>query len=441
MGDSPTSPPSSFSSRWISIARSCSSRGTRTDHPQSRKWRLIAPAMRRHGVGGERRAAVGVVAVDGLHQREGGDLLEVLERLAAAGEAAGQAAREREVARARSPRGHAGRPSPGTPASSSLDRCAAWRRISLSERRTVTIRRPRASAATSRASVRTARPVQRQPGVKRRVPLNRAFSAFGQRRYCGRSRGPGRWRCGWRARAPGRPACAGLKTRLRWSGILTLVTPRGTDWSLALLVAAGVASGLATWFAGSPGAAWVYGAHAVAGLSLAVCSWSSCGGCCRALAPASVAALSLVVLVLGTGFVWAERGRHVPGGLQRAGVARRARRRARRRRARPRGRARQAPAPARPREPPPAADRRRGRRRHARGLAGPAAAAARARAAGRRAALHRLLRRRLVQRQRLPGHVMGRRRPAARGRAGGRRGARAARARRWRRHSSTAATS
>src|SRR3954453_15912221 len=41
------------------------------------------------------------------------------------------------------------------------------------------------------------------------------------------------------------------------------VTPRGTDWSLALLVAAGVATGLATWFAGSPG--WARGVRGPAG--------------------------------------------------------------------------------------------------------------------------------------------------------------------------------
>ena len=52
------------------------------------------------------------------------------------------------------------------------------------------------------------------------------------------------------------------------------MTPRGTDWSLALLVALGVATGLATWFAGSPGAAWVFGAHAVGGTALAlVLAW------------------------------------------------------------------------------------------------------------------------------------------------------------------------
>jgi DMSO/TMAO reductase YedYZ molybdopterin-dependent catalytic subunit len=48
------------------------------------------------------------------------------------------------------------------------------------------------------------------------------------------------------------------------------VTPRGTDWGLALLVALGLVSGLATWFAGSPGGAWVFGAHGLAGSALAL---------------------------------------------------------------------------------------------------------------------------------------------------------------------------
>ena len=48
------------------------------------------------------------------------------------------------------------------------------------------------------------------------------------------------------------------------------VTARGTDWGLALLVALGLVSGVATWFAGSPGGAWVVGVHAVAGTALAL---------------------------------------------------------------------------------------------------------------------------------------------------------------------------
>jgi len=48
------------------------------------------------------------------------------------------------------------------------------------------------------------------------------------------------------------------------------VTPRGTDWSLALLVALGLGTGLATWFAGSPHSAWVFAAHAAGGAALAL---------------------------------------------------------------------------------------------------------------------------------------------------------------------------
>src|SRR4029079_8009936 len=45
--------------------------------------------------------------------------------------------------------------------------------------------------------------------------------------------------------------------------IVRTVTPRGTDWSLALLVALGLGTGLATWFAGSPHRACAVGAPRV----------------------------------------------------------------------------------------------------------------------------------------------------------------------------------
>jgi hypothetical protein len=92
------------------------------------------------------------------------------------------------------------------------------------------------------------------------------------------------------------------------------VTPRGTDWSLALLVAAGVASGLATWFAGSPGAAWVFAAHAVAGLGLLAVLVVKLRRVLPRLGVASAAALGLVALVLGSGLVWAFAGRTSVGG-------------------------------------------------------------------------------------------------------------------------------
>jgi len=53
---------------------------------------------RRRGVRGERDAAAGVVAVDRLDQADRADLDQILERLAAPGEAAGDGADERQMA-------------------------------------------------------------------------------------------------------------------------------------------------------------------------------------------------------------------------------------------------------------------------------------------------------------------------------------------------------
>ena len=50
----------------------------------------------RHRVGAERHVARGIEALDGLDERQAGDLLEVLERLGAAPVAASQAARQRQ---------------------------------------------------------------------------------------------------------------------------------------------------------------------------------------------------------------------------------------------------------------------------------------------------------------------------------------------------------
>jgi Oxidoreductase molybdopterin binding domain len=101
------------------------------------------------------------------------------------------------------------------------------------------------------------------------------------------------------------------------------VTPRGTDWSLALLVAAGVATGLATWFAGSPGAAWVFAGHAIAGASLAIVLVFKLRRVLpRVLVRArrdpvalrGLAALAFVAVVLATGLVWSDAGNHSVGG-------------------------------------------------------------------------------------------------------------------------------
>jgi DMSO/TMAO reductase YedYZ molybdopterin-dependent catalytic subunit len=91
------------------------------------------------------------------------------------------------------------------------------------------------------------------------------------------------------------------------------VTPRGTDWNLALLVALGVGTGLATWFAGSRQSAWVFAAHAALGAALAlILVWKLRRVWARVVAPrrwdgrtgAGLGALALVGLALGSGFAW-----------------------------------------------------------------------------------------------------------------------------------------
>ncbi len=93
------------------------------------------------------------------------------------------------------------------------------------------------------------------------------------------------------------------------------MTPRGTDWSLALLVAAGVVTGLATWFAGAPGSTWVFAGHAIAGASLALVLVVKLRRVLPRLAPASAAALTLVAAVLVTGVVWSSAGSLSVGGF------------------------------------------------------------------------------------------------------------------------------
>src|SRR3954447_3043718 len=93
------------------------------------------------------------------------------------------------------------------------------------------------------------------------------------------------------------------------------MTPRGTDWSLALLVALGVGTGLATWFAGSRESAWVFAAHAVLGVALAfVLVWKLRRVWARVVAPrrwdgrtgAGLGALAVVALALGSGLAWSS---------------------------------------------------------------------------------------------------------------------------------------
>jgi DMSO/TMAO reductase YedYZ molybdopterin-dependent catalytic subunit len=102
------------------------------------------------------------------------------------------------------------------------------------------------------------------------------------------------------------------------------VTPRGTDWSLALLVALGLATGLSTWFAGSHRSAWVFAAHAALGTAVAlVLIWKLRRVWRRIVAAsrwdgrtgAGLAALALVALALGSGVAWSSGADVAFGGM------------------------------------------------------------------------------------------------------------------------------
>jgi Oxidoreductase molybdopterin binding domain len=95
------------------------------------------------------------------------------------------------------------------------------------------------------------------------------------------------------------------------------VTPRGTDWSLALLVSLLFATGLLTWFSGGEGSAWVFAAHGIAGGALAILvGWKLRRVGRRVLTPSSwdrrvsagLAVLALVTLTLLSGWVWSAFG-------------------------------------------------------------------------------------------------------------------------------------
>src|SRR3954451_10567437 len=96
------------------------------------------------------------------------------------------------------------------------------------------------------------------------------------------------------------------------------MTPRGTDWGLAIVVALLFATGMASLFAASPGEAWVFVAHdvlafALAGLLVAKmrrvwrrlfdpAQWD------RLVKPGIVATL-FVASALATGWLWSGGGR------------------------------------------------------------------------------------------------------------------------------------
>ncbi len=94
------------------------------------------------------------------------------------------------------------------------------------------------------------------------------------------------------------------------------MTPRGTDWSLAGLVALGLASGVLTWFAGAPGDAWILFAHGVAGAALAALVVIKVRRVTRRLSrvSAGTGAVALVAAVLLSGAIWSTAGAHAVAG-------------------------------------------------------------------------------------------------------------------------------
>ena len=100
------------------------------------------------------------------------------------------------------------------------------------------------------------------------------------------------------------------------------MTPRGTDWSLASLVALGFATGALTLFSGAPGDAWVFAVHGMAGIALAAVLVWKLRRVRPRLAPgrwerrnvAGAAALLLAGVALGSGWAWASGAHLFPGG-------------------------------------------------------------------------------------------------------------------------------
>jgi DMSO/TMAO reductase YedYZ molybdopterin-dependent catalytic subunit len=95
------------------------------------------------------------------------------------------------------------------------------------------------------------------------------------------------------------------------------MTARGTDWSLALLVALLLASGFGTWFAGDEDDAWVFAAHSIAGAALAVLLvWKLRRVWTRLVRPErwdrrtilAALALALVAATLLSGWLWTSAG-------------------------------------------------------------------------------------------------------------------------------------
>ena len=93
------------------------------------------------------------------------------------------------------------------------------------------------------------------------------------------------------------------------------MTPRGTDWSLAALVAALAVTGALTALAGSPGGRWVFAAHGAAGFALAaVLAFKARRVRARLLHPrlwtgrarGGILAAALVAATLASGWAWSS---------------------------------------------------------------------------------------------------------------------------------------
>ena len=95
------------------------------------------------------------------------------------------------------------------------------------------------------------------------------------------------------------------------------MTPRGTDWGLATLVALLALTGALTIFAGAPSRAWVFTLHGATGILLAALLVPKLRRVRARLRPgAGVAAATVVALTLTSGIVWSSGGDVALGGFR-----------------------------------------------------------------------------------------------------------------------------
>lgn len=101
------------------------------------------------------------------------------------------------------------------------------------------------------------------------------------------------------------------------------MTARGTDWGLAVLVAALLVTGALTLFAGSPGAAWIIAAHDGCGIAIALLVliklrriWPRLARaeCNTGRRAAGIAAAVMVIGCLLAGFLWSGGAAVAPAG-------------------------------------------------------------------------------------------------------------------------------